>query len=250
MIPHRLDIVGFFDQVFMSKECPGSTVVCGIEPMELDERSGMSSSTRKTIKNIFGNRLPLNKSEEEIAKIIFARDNPPGCKYISGTVDALGLVSKGISKFNYDGDYWPKSVEKILNSDISEWIESVVTLKQTWPRPESYRVYTGEEDFSYKKVRRLSVVGEATWQAINKMDTEELGACVNETCDACYDMIPGYISEEVASVVKRHRQQYLGVKLMGAGGYGYMMIVSKTPVEGSLKINVRKNLSTQNTIRS
>jgi galactokinase/mevalonate kinase-like predicted kinase len=104
-------------------------------------------------------------------------------------------------------------------------------------------VYTGVEDFSREKVRRLSGAGESTWQAIKKMDTKELGACVNETSDACHDMIPGYISEEVASVVERHRQQYLGVKMMGAGGYGYMMIVSEIPVEGSLKINVRRKLS-------
>jgi len=243
-IPHRLDIVGFFDQIFMSKICPGSTIMCGLEPMKLEERSGMASSTRKTIKNIFGARLPLNRSEEEIAKIIFACDNPPGREYISGTVDALGLVSKGISKFNYDGDYWPKNIQKIMDNNALEWFESVVTIKQTWPRPENYNVYSGDEDFTKEKVRRLSEVGEATWQAIQKMDTRELGACVNETSDACHAMIPGYISDEVISVVQKHREDYLGVKLLGAGGFGYMMIVSETPVAGSLKINVRRKFST------
>ena len=243
-IPHRLDIVGFFDQVFLSKTCAGSTIMCGLEPMVLEERSGMASSTRKTIKKIFGNSLPKNKSERDIAEIIFACDNPPGREYISGTVDALGLISKGISKFNYAGDYWPKDTIKILDNNILEWFESVVKLKQTWPRPDNYSVYTGIENYTLGKVRRLSDVGEATWQAIKRMDTKELGACVNETCAACRDMIPGYISEEIRPVVEEHQQKYLGCKLMGAGGYGYMMIVADAPVEGSLKINVRRKLST------
>ena len=140
-IPHRLDIVGFFDQVFLSEVCPGSTVMCGLESIELEERSGMASSTRETIRRVFGNALPRDKSEEEIAKIIFACENPPGRPYISGTVDALGLVSCGLSKFNFDGDYWPTSIDRIRDESVMQWFEHHVQIVQTRPRPIDYNVF-------------------------------------------------------------------------------------------------------------
>ena len=242
-IPHRLDIVGFFDQVFLSGVCPGSTVMCGLEPLELEERSGMASSTRETIKRVFGNALPRDKTEEEIAKIIFACENPPGRQYVSGAVDALGLVSCGLSKFNFEGEYWPASIDRIHDESVMQWFEHHVQIVQTRPRPIDYNVFSGGEDYAKTKVKRLAAVGEATWAAIRKMDAKELGACVNETSDACKAMIPGYISDEVLPILFAMREQHLGVKLLGAGGYGYMLVVAEKPVTGGLRVTVRRSVS-------
>lgn len=242
-IPHRLDIVGFFDQVFLSEVCPGSTVMCGLEPMELDDRSGMASSTRETIRRVFGNALPRDKTEEEIAKIIFACENPPGRQYVSGVVDALGLVSCGLSKFNFEGGYWPASIDRIHDESVMQWFENHVQIVQTRPRPIDYNVFSGAEDYSEPKARRLAAAGEATWAAIQNMDHHHLGACVNETSDACKAMISGYISDGVLPILSAMRDQHLGVKLLGAGGYGYMLVVSEQPVEGGLRVTVRRPVS-------
>jgi len=242
-IPHRLDIVGFFDQVFLSEVCPGSTVMCGLEPMELDDRSGMASSTRETIRRVFGNALPRDKTEEEIAKIIFACENPPGRQYVSGVVDALGLVSCGLSKFNFEGGYWPASIDRIHDESVMQWFENHVQIVQTRPRPIDYNVFSGAEDYSEPKARRLAAAGEATWAAIQNMDHHHLGACVNETSDACKAMISGYISDGVLPILSAMRDQHLGVKLLGAGGYGYMLVVSEQPAEGGLRVTVRRPVS-------
>jgi cytidyltransferase-like protein len=242
-IPHRLDIVGFFDQVFLSGVCPGSTVMCGLEPLELDERSGMASSTRETIKRVFGNALPRDKTEEEIAKIIFACENPPGRQYVSGAVDALGLVSCGLSKFNFEGEYWPASIDRIHDESVMQWFENHVQIVQTRPRPIDYNVFSGGEDYAEPKVKRLAAAGEATWAAIRQMDAKELGACVNETSDACKAMISGYISDEVLPILSAMREQHLGVKLLGAGGYGYMLVVAEQPITGGLRVTVRRSVS-------
>jgi galactokinase/mevalonate kinase-like predicted kinase len=75
------------------------------------------------------------------------------------------------------------------------------------------------------------------------MDAKELGACVNETSDACKAMISGYISDEVLPILSAMREQHLGVKLLGAGGYGYMLVVAEQPITGGLRVTVRRSVS-------
>ena len=75
------------------------------------------------------------------------------------------------------------------------------------------------------------------------MDHHHLGACVNETSDACKAMISGYISDGVLPILSAMREQHLGVKLLGAGGYGYMLVVSEQSVEGGLRVTVRRPVS-------
>jgi hypothetical protein len=69
-IPLRLDFVSFFDQKILNSKIPGKVIVANIENFEVEDRSGMSTSTRKTIKKIFGNKLPTHIEKQELAKII------------------------------------------------------------------------------------------------------------------------------------------------------------------------------------
>ena len=145
--------------------------------------------------------------------------------------------------YYYDNSYWPRDSQRILDIELLEWFENVVSIKQTKPRPTGYEVLSRNDDYPIKKIRRLSLASEATWRAIKRMDAAELGACVNETFDSCYSLIPGYVSDQVRPIIDSIRNDHLGVKLMGAGGFGYMMIVSEKIVEGVLNLKVRKEAS-------
>ena len=70
-IPQRLDLVGFYDQVYINSVIRGSVILVNINPLDLKERAGMSSSTRNTIHRVFGNRLPSHIPPEELAEINF-----------------------------------------------------------------------------------------------------------------------------------------------------------------------------------
>lgn len=52
-------------------------------------------------------------------------------------------------------------------------------------------------------------------------------------------MIPGYEHEEVKPIIDSIRLSHLAVKLMGAGGFGYMMIVSESPEKDFIKLSVK-----------
>lgn len=239
-IPHRLDLVGFYDQTLLNSVCSGSVVLANIETLNVDDRSGMSSSTRNVIRKVFGNRLPQHITPEETAKIIFAVENPPENKYISGVVDQLGICLPGINRLSFDNSYWPYKTESLVDKDLCLWLGDNIFLKQTKPRPIGYNVFDGREQFVLDKVRRHSELGQECFNAIKKMDIKWLGDVINSVHDSQRNMIPNYESDEIKESIQNIKRNHLGVKLMGAGGYGYMMIVSQNPDKDFIKISVRK----------
>jgi len=198
----------------------------------------MSSSTRNLMRKVFGNRLPKNLDPYEIAKIIFAVENPPGHKYISGVVDQLGLCLPGINKLKFDDSHWPYKVEKIKDKNISEWLSTVIYLVHTKERPDGYQVYNDNENFSLKLIRLQSELGEYCWESINQMNINKLGDCINQVHRNQKNMIPGYESREVCETLENIKINHTGVKLMGAGGFGYAMIVTDNPEKNFLKVKV------------
>ena len=75
-IPYRISLAGgWIDQPWVSSVYPGSMVVVSIDPTHVfSNRSGMATSTRKHIQEIWGDDLP--ESPELMAKVLFAVDNP------------------------------------------------------------------------------------------------------------------------------------------------------------------------------
>ena len=239
-IPHRLDLVGFYDQMHLNSIYPGSVILVNINTLDLDDRSGMSSSTRNVIRRVFGNQFPKHLEPEELAKIIFAVENPPGHKYISGVVDQLGLSLPGINRLKFDNSYWPYKIESILDEEICNWLQSILYLKQTRPRPLGYNVFDGEEHFDKKLVKHQSELGEETWKAIKKMDTQSLGKLITQVHNNQKAMIPGYESEELSDEVKRIENEHSGVKIMGAGGYGYLLVVTDNNKNILQRVSIRR----------
>ena len=239
MIPHRLDLVGFYDQTLLNSVCPGSVILANIETLDLEDRSGMSSSTRNVARRIFGNRLPKNMAPDEVAKIVFAVEYPPGSKYISGVVDQLGLCLPGINRLNFDNSYWPYERESILDREICGWLSDHIFLKQTQPRPLGYNVFDGRENFSETAIKNHRDLGIECWKAIKRMEIATFSEIINEVHLSQKSMIPGYEHEEVKPIIDSIRLSHLAVKLMGAGGFGYMMIVSESPEKDFIKLSVK-----------
>jgi mevalonate kinase len=47
------------------------------------------------------------------------------------------------------------------------------------------------------------------------------------------------MNETVQELIERHRDTALGWKLSGAGGGGYLILVSETPIENAVRVAVR-----------
>lgn len=97
--PYRLCLAGgWMDQPWMSSLAQGSVVVVNIFPMAFNERSGMATSSRKLWMGPLWEERVLKHAPEQLARLLFGYENPPGSQYVSGSQDHLGLSLPGISR--------------------------------------------------------------------------------------------------------------------------------------------------------
>jgi galactokinase/mevalonate kinase-like predicted kinase len=54
-------------------------------------------------------------------------------------------------------------------------------------------------------------------------------------------MFPNMLTEEVAEEIEKFRDQAYGWKLSGAGGGGYLILISDTEIPNAIKVNIRRS---------
>eukprot|EP01068_Selenidium_serpulae_P005196 Selendium_serpulae@DN3910_c0_g1_i1.p1 len=248
LMPYRVDLAGgWLDQPRVSKLCSGSVITLSLEPNEqLNTRSGMASSTRKTATDLWGPRLPntsdspkptgVDKSER-LAKLLFCYDNPPGTSDVSGSQDAIGIVYAGLAKSNYHGEYWPTTIDRLRDGNTLEMIESSLRLLPLSERKSDFKVYE-ETDITAENAAALARAAEDCWTALKAKDLSGFGVAVRASFDAQVAMFPRMLTPEVTQAIEKHRSSVYGWKLAGAGGGGYLVLVCDHDVDIPLSLRV------------
>ena len=240
-IPYRIDLAGgWLDQSFVSACCAGPVLTISIEPeYEFNDRSGMATSSRKKAVELWQTDIPEG-DKEKLAKTLFCFENPPGTKYISGSQDSLGIVLPGLNKLEYNGDYWPESIESNTDPELLKWIEERIWLYPLYPRRASYDVLANTH-VTPENVKALSDAARACWNAIIAHDTAAFGEQVRKSFEAQIAIFPNMVYDDIREQIDRHRDSVLGWKLSGAGGGGYLMFVSEKPVKNAIQIHIRRD---------
>ena len=239
-IPFRIDLAGgWLDQPFVSRYYPGSVVTISLEPtIQFNHRSGMASSTRRAAIDIWGPRIPAG-NHEKLAKILFAYDNPPGTKVVSGSQDAIGIVFPGLAKSYYDGAYWPKHIDRLGHETALKFVESSLYLVPIGPRHTEYDVLA-DTSIDKFKAKALAEAAESCWRAIKERNLPAFGHSIKAGFDAQISMFPNMMTETVGQLIDQFRDNSLGWKLTGAGGGGYLILVADTPIENAVRIVARR----------
>ena len=240
LIPFRIDLAGgWLDQPFVSKFYPGPVLTISIEPtIEFNNRSGMSSSTRKKAIELWRTEIPTG-DREKLAKVLFSFENPPGTVEVAGSQDALGIVMPGLNKHTYNGDYWPEKTESVHDEDILDWIESHLYLVTLGPRTSEYSVLSNT-NVTTEGAKALADAAESCWEAILSKDVQAFGKHFRESFEAQIAMFPNMASKEIFEHIDLYKDKVAGWKLSGAGGGGYLIVVSDKPVEHAIKIKIRR----------
>jgi len=240
LMPYRIDLAGgWLDQPFVSKHYPGPVLTISINPScDFNLKSGMATSTRNKAIALWKNGLP--SSDEKTAKILFCCDNPPGKKEISGSQDSLGIVLPGLNYIYYNGEYWPKKIEKTNNKEILDWLESIIYLVPLYPRKEGYNVLE-EVNINKENAKRLSEATENCYKAIFQKDIKNFGKFLRESFDAQVKMFPDMVNDKIIKLIKEYEKETFGLKISGAGGGGYLILISEKPVKEGIKIKIRRN---------
>ncbi len=196
-IPYRLDLAGgWLDQPFVSKYFPGPVITISIEPtIDFNNRSGMSSSTRKKAIEIWGYRLP-DEDPEKLAKILFSFENPPGKKEISGSQDSIGIVFPGMNKANYSGEYWPESIESYNDTDILDWLEHRLHFLPLTPRKDGFDVLS-KTAINETNAKALADAAIKTWNTILLKEFVSFGSNFKASFKAQIAMFPHMVNDEV-----------------------------------------------------
>jgi galactokinase/mevalonate kinase-like predicted kinase len=240
-IPFRLDLAGgWLDQPFVSEFYPGSVITVSIEPdYDFNDRSGMSSSTRKKAIQLWQTDIPEGDTEL-LAKTLFSFENPPGTKYISGSQDSIGIVMPGVNKLDYEsGQYWPSHITRQTDKATLEFIEKHLWFITLSPRGNDYNVLSGTQ-INASNAKALADAADDCWKAIQDEDIQAFGQAFRKSFEAQIAMFPHMVNPAILEQIEEYKAQSLGWKLSGAGGGGYLVLVSDKPVPNAIQIRIRR----------
>jgi cytidyltransferase-like protein len=239
-IPYRIDLAGgWLDQPFVSQHFPGSVLTVSIHPtIEFNQRSGMASSTRASAVEIWGARLPQD-NVEKLAKMLFAYDNPPGTKEISGSQDSIGIIYPGLAKADYNGKYWPDHITSLQDEAILSFIEEALYLIPLSPRPSGFHVLENT-CITAAGAQNLAIAADDCWKAIQVRDVTGFGHSLRASFEAQVAMFPNMLTETMLELIDIYREQALGWKVSGAGGGGYLILAADHSIENAVRISIRR----------
>ncbi|NMC39001.1 MAG: adenylyltransferase/cytidyltransferase family protein [Bacteroidales bacterium] len=239
-LPYRIDIAGtWIDQPYVSKYYPGAAITASIEPtIEFNERSGMATSTRKKAIELWNNHLPLEKPEK-LAKTLFRYDNDPGTKEVSGSQDSIGITMPGINRFFYEkGKYWPSEFSSISDINIINWLEERLYMLTLWPRPEEYNVLS-DTNINTGNVRALAEAADKAWEGLLARDIRKFSEGFLDSFHSQVRMFPKMMTPEIQKIIDMYSNKAVAWKLSGAGGGGYLIMISEEQIPNAFRIKIR-----------
>lgn len=239
-MPYRIDLAGgWLDQPFVSQHYPGSVITISLLPtVEFNERSGMATSTRLSALDLWGPRLPPG-DPEKLAKILFCYDNPPGTREVSGSQDAIGIAMPGLNKAYYEGKYWPTRIDRVYDELTLQFIERALYLVPLGPRGPEFDVLS-HTNIDRDNARALAEATDACWESILVHDIQGFGGALRAGFEAQIAMFPYMMNDTIRTLVQQYRDKALGWKVSGAGGGGYLILVSDRPVAEGFQIVIRR----------
>lgn len=239
-IPYRIDLAGtWIDQPYVSKYHAGWAITASIEPtIEFNERSGMATSTRKKAIELWNSQIPMD-NPEKLAKILFRYDNNPGTKDVSGSQDSIGIAMPGINRFFYEcGEYWPARFESISDLETIKWLEERLYMVTLWPRPSDF-VVLEKTNITLENVSALAAAAEKAWDGLKNRHMETFSAGFADSFRAQVTMFPKMMDSRIEDVIDSYRNIATAWKLSGAGGGGYLILISDKEIPGAIRIKIR-----------
>ena len=240
-IPYRVELCGgWLDQPCVNNLTPGPVITISIFPdYEFNECSGMATSSRQKAIELWQTSLPVG-DPEKLAKQIFCIENPPGTTRVSGAQDQLGIILPALNKLNFDKGYWPVSIDKVHDEEILSFVENNLWLLQLSERRSDYDVYA-KTNINESDAKLLAEATESVWEAIKRKDIKAWGENTVKCFEAQIRMFPNMATEDVFSEIERYKSQVYGWKLTGAGGGGYLLLISDKVIPNAIRIHIRRD---------
>ena len=86
----------------------------------------------------------------------------------------------------------------------------------------------------------MAKAADEVWDAILAKDIRKFGHAFKASFDAQVAMFPLMKSKAVRDTIEMYQERALGWKLAGAGGGGYLVLISDNPIENAIRIRIRR----------
>ena len=177
-----------------------------------------------------------------LAKLLFCFENEPNKnEHVSGAQDAIGICMPGLCRHYYNNNYWPEKIESCLDEDVLCWLEEHLCMMLMFPRRPGTTVVENSH-LCEENVKELADAASRCWDAIMRKDLPGFAASFKASFEAQVRLFPGMMAEGVAEEIEKYKDKVLAWKMPGAGGGGYLAMVCEKPLEGSIRIKIRRRL--------
>src|SRR5262249_14291344 len=122
-----------------------------------------------------------------------------------------------------------------------QFIEQALYLIPLDPREDDYDPLVNRK-ITREGAKALADAAEACWQAILKHDYLGFGRAGRESFEAQIVMFPDMVNDAVHALIEQYRDTAIGWKLSGAGGGGYLMLVSQRAIKNAVRVNIRREM--------
>jgi galactokinase/mevalonate kinase-like predicted kinase len=140
------------------------------------------------------------------------------------------------------GEYWPEKITPVNNPEVLEWLERHLWFITLPPRAGDFNVLD-QTNISAEGAQSLAEAADGVWKSILAMDIQGLGHWYRASFEAQVAMFPLMRSRAVSETIDLYKDRALAWKLAGAGGGGYLALVSERPVENAVRIRIRRDRS-------
>jgi hypothetical protein len=145
----------------------------------------------------------------------------------------------GLNRHYYNGDYWPVKFESVYDEDIINWLEEHIYMVLLWPRPKDLDLLK-ETYINPANVEKLADAAESCWNAIKDMNLKKFSTAFRDSFNAQVRMFPAMVNKDVKDAIEKYSELALAWKLAGAGGGGYLIMISEKPIENAMRIKIRR----------
>ena len=180
----------------------------------------------------------LAGDREKLAKMVFCTDNPPDTQEISGSQASVGSVFPGLAQVYYEGACWPFRTDRLVDELALQFVEGSLHLMTLGRDTLGFRCLTTRE--STELALRLLRMPENCWHGIVDGDIERFGFGFRQSFEAQIAMFPDMMNEMIAGLICEYGSSAFGWKLSGAGGGGYLILVSDRPIENAVRVIARR----------
>jgi galactokinase/mevalonate kinase-like predicted kinase len=107
-----------------------------------------------------------------------------------------------------------------------------------WPRQADF-VVLENTNISVDNVKRLTIAAELAWDGLINKDINNFAKGFSASFSSQVKMFPKMMDDKIARVINSHKEKALSWKLSGAGGGGYLILISEEEIPNAIKVKIR-----------